>query len=428
MSDNVNVKFGADATKMAKEFERMRDKIASLTNTVEKLTEKSKKGGKAGKDAYKGMGDELASFAKNALGVTAIYAAITRGISAVIEKTKELRALRDESAISTSASLNKINKEYKLEGTDQDRMQNWIQGASQSKKMKMNRLAELVAAGANEGISKEDFYSGKMGSVIDLLNVNEKLTGEQAINITQTGLQKSGKSFKDFKKTDIDKVSNFYATMGGDVATADMELAQLDKRIPFEEAVVLIDAAKKNRYGKGKKSASDINEGYKKGGMRAAIKSAGYENEQQFYDDLSTARKDSETILPTQSRIQKSSREAEVIYSENKKQFVFEEAQRGEKLDVALKNERLAKEELDKTNYAKRATNSAIGNMYGEENVEPVNSFVKETFTYGTAPGLILKLIDVVKGTGENIDKKNTMDQKQLAKKPIEKNDSKGVR
>jgi len=206
MADNVEVKFGADATKMAKEFERMRDKVASLTNTVEKLTEKSKQGGRAGKDAFKGMGDELNSFAKNAVGVTAIYAAITRSIQAVIEKTKELRALRDEAAISSSASMTKVMKEFQLKGTDQDQMKSQIEGTAIAKGMKISDVAEMFAHAGNEDVTKEDIYKRKLDSVLDLKNVSGA-SSKDSFNLVQTALRRKKLDFKTATKKQIEEIS-----------------------------------------------------------------------------------------------------------------------------------------------------------------------------------------------------------------------------
>lgn len=428
MADNVEVKFGADSTKMAKEFEKMRDKIASLTSQVERLTDRSKQSGRAGKDAFSGMSGELSKFALNAVSVTAAYAAIQRGITAVIEKTKELRALRDQAAISTSSVMNKINKEYGLEGTAQDKMQGWLQGNAQANKMKVDKLAQFVASGANEGMQKEDLYSNKYKSAIEMFNVSDNLTGDQAVNLLQTGLKKKGKSFKTASKEDIDSVAGFLATMKSDLASADTEMGSLEKDIGFEESVVLLDMAKKNRYGKGKKSASDINEGYKKSKLRGAVKAAGYENYEQFQADLESARSESKTALPQLQRIQAGSRESELAYSENKKMFAFEEGQKDKELNIALESKRLAREQENRTNIAERTINSQIAGQVGEENLDTTKTAL--SYASNIIPGVTLtRLIMAVTGTSESIDKQNTLRSKDAASKKIDmKTDSKGIR
>lgn len=423
MADNVEVKFGADATKMAKEFEKMRDKISSLTSQVEKLTDKSKQSGRAGKDAFSGMSGELSKFALNAVSVTAAYAAIQRGITAVIEKTKELIALRDQASISTSSVMNKINKEYGLEGTAQDKMQGWLQGNAQANKMKVDKLAQFVAAGANEGMQKEDLYNNKYKSAIEMFNVSDNLTGDQAVNLLQTGLKKKGKNFKTSSKEDIDSVAGFLATMKSDLASADTEMGQLEKGLGFEESVVLLDMAKKNRYGKGKKSASDINEGYKKGKLRGAVKAAGYENYEQFQADLESARSESKTVLPRLQRIQTSSREAEISYSENAQQFAFEEDRRNKELQETIKKRIQTKQEADRENIVSRVATDLDMWAFGPEFVEQRQ---KETEANRQA---IMEFKDTVFGVKKGINDQNTLRAKDAASKKIDmKTDSKGIR
>lgn len=428
MADNVEIKFGADASKMNREFEKMRDKISSLTNTVDKLKDKSREGGRVGKDAFKGMGDEMSSFINRAVGVTAIYAGILKSITAVIEKTKELRALRDESAISSSAALNRVNKEYGLEGTDQDKMTAVIQGISQSRRMKISRVADLAASAGNEGFKKEDIYSGKLNSVVDLMNVNENLTGEQAINLVQTGLRKLGKSSKDYEKSDIDKISKYYATMGRDLLGSDIEFGSLDKDIGFKESIVLMDMAKKDRYGKGRKSAVDINEGYKKSGYGGAIKAAGFKDRAEYEQALSQLDIDATDMLAKQSRIQRSSREAELAYSENAEEIAFSNSKKGKPLEKALNKLRKAGEELNDKDYLDRVLADTGASIVGEEQEKTMRD-ARDNGEYFTATRFAFDFYKKIFTDGEEkIDQQNKMRAKDFGSKKIDKTDTKDFR
>lgn len=428
MVDNVSFKVGVDAAAAHKEMERMRDEIASLRNGIEKLTEKSKQGGRAGRDAYKSMGDEMASMITRTVGVTAVYAKMLQSIQAVIEKTKELRALRDESAVSLDASLNKVNKEFQLKGTDQDKMRGFLQGGSQAEKMKISDYAEITAQIGNEGGSKESVYSGKYKSIYQLKNATGA-EGADSVNLVQTGLRRDGKDLDSASEEDIRKLSKLFATSGRDVAGLSTGLSKLDKKIPIDEAIALIEMGNADRFGKDKASVSALNEGYKKGGIKGAIKATGG-NQQEYESRLSRKRKDTETYLSSSNEIQKSSREGDVAFSENALQFATAESIQGEETQSAQMKRRKAKDETDRKNNLSRTIDDTLGSNYGEENIGTVKGYATEgLFRAVPSGGSVFQLIKAITGTNKKIDLQNASMSQGLGKESINtKNDSKGVR
>lgn len=437
MADNVEVKFGADATKMAREFEKMKDKVSSLTGTVEKMGQKSKASSKETASGFQAISSQLSSMATRAVSVAAAYMLIKQGVQAVIDKTKELRSLRDESALSVDASLNKMNKAYGLEGTGQNKMQGWAQGQANANKMKLDRIASFVSEGKDEGITKEDLYDNKYKSSLDLLNKNPELSGEQVVNLLQTGLKKKGLTFATATKEDIDKVNKYFATLGNDVSSADTELSQLDKGISFEDGLEFLEMAKTDRFGKGKKSAGDINalykkDGQKKGSLQNVIKGLGFKDEAEYNEFKARRALEAETNLDTSSRIQKSSREAELILSENKLAFASGENIQGEELNKAKANTRKGKNQTDRKGSAEILVDDTLGDIAGEDNVDRVKGYgnnVESVAKYASpyaVPYWTRELIKVISGTGEKLDTQNLKMSNDLGNTPTsEKGDSK---
>jgi len=359
MSENVNVVFGADASKMAKEFDKMNDKLRSSANEIDKLKNKSKRAGKEGLDSFSGM-------AKAGTALALSYMSVSSAINGVISKMHELRGMRDEASKATSESLTKVFKEAEIEDPNKKgQLQNSIRAIADNYKIKFAESAALHNQALNEDVSIESIHKGSLFPVAKLMSATGA-SPDTAFNLNQSALRREGLNFNTAKKEDIIRINQMLATSGKDVQGLDSFLAKMPKELSIEDAIVLSEMAQKDRYGKEKQSASVVAEGFKKGKLGGSIKATGGTQE-EFEAIREEKRKKYATSLDTKSRIQMGSKEAQLIDAQNKKQYEFELSQGDKKTEEILRIERETRAEARGRNLPMRALDDFTAKMFGEE-------------------------------------------------------------